>query len=168
MTTIDRFTRDFNFTNFGEVFREIEPANYRDYKTFTFVTPKFVLIPIAVFKNITALFKLLSFKKTIEKFSLEFQVAFLSASDEDKIELYATINHLTEILNDKFAEKKLSKVKGGFLTKTIHEEIGNLINFVNKNDKYFFKIAYPDSRDENDAEFINEVLEAHKNSSVKY
>lgn len=150
----------------------VQPVKYSNERNKIIVGIAMVIaFPIAfgitVSKNFKGYKKIRKADKQLRDYMAQFETAFNLANEEQRIEMYSSLNQLVCTLNE-IPVNGVEKTKGGFFTKGIIKTYVRLMEYVNNVDQKYYKLTYPTNGDPNDPEFIKQILEAHSKSNVQH
>jgi hypothetical protein len=173
MITINHFSNEFSLLELNIDFNKIEPTNYKKESSKTIlaiskVIAKIITLPIVVFKNAKSYLAVRRATKKLLTWIEQFEKAYTSATEDQKVELYAALNQIAEMLNNLPQKSTLKSTKGGFFTKQIVNSYLNISLHVNSLDDRYYKMTYPDNGDVNDPEFVKQILAAHAKSNFQH
>ena len=129
---------------------------------------KIIAAPIIVLRNIKMLVKTKRAKKQIQAIIKKAIKEFNNASENEKVIFYADFNRLTESINNVTENNHFEGQTGGLLTKIIVSNFLSLQKHVNHYGQYFYKLTYPENKDINDKQYIEDIIKAHNNSNLQH
>lgn len=164
MTTIEGFIGKQNISKLNFDIAKIEPTNYKkEDNKIIFSIAEVIAFPLIALKNLRALFLTARLKRSLIKMLTSVEKMFEMETEERRIEFYASFDALRENVNESCENEDILNPKGGYLTKKVCKNIIEMRDFLNEKDAFFYRVAYPNNRDENSEDFIKEVLAAHAN-----